>query len=156
VALAVKVSLTYIESNMFLQSREPELQPSALRVFFAGDSSSIDDIQTMLEVLPICARGQVFIEVADAAEIVPVDAPGRVTVSWLDRSRRTGRPGTGERCVPGMALERAARAWLGEFFVDRDALVESDYVIWIGGSAGFAYDLRHDLAEAFRVSAPAL
>jgi NADPH-dependent ferric siderophore reductase len=134
---------------MFLESREPELQPSAIRVFFAGDASAIDDIQTMLEVLPICARGQVFIEVADASEIVPVTAPGRVTVSWLDRSRRSGRPGTGERCVAGTALDRATRAWLGEFFVDREALTSSDYVFWIGGPEGFAYDLRHDLADLF-------
>ncbi|WP_344793644.1 SIP domain-containing protein [Frondihabitans peucedani] len=138
---------------MFLESREPELQPSALRVFFAGDSSAVSDIRSMLEVLPICARGQVFIEVADPSEIVAVEAPGRVTVTWLDRSRRSGRPGTGERCLPGVALERAARAWLGEFFVDREALVTSDYVLWIGGAASFAYDLRHDLAELFHAEA---
>lgn len=134
---------------MLLDSREPDLQPSAIRIFFAGDSSAIDDIQTMLEVLPICARGQVFIEVGDSSEIVPVEGPGRVTITWLDRSRRSGRPGTGERCAPGTALDRAARAWLGEFFVDRDALVSSDYVFWIGGGEGFAYDLRHDLADLF-------
>jgi NADPH-dependent ferric siderophore reductase len=141
---------------MFLASREPELQPSAIRVFFAGDASAIGDINTMLEVLPICARGQVFIEVDDASQIVPVDAPGRVTVSWLDRSRRSGRPGTGERCTPGTALERATRAWLGEFFVDRASLVESDYVVWIGGAEGFAYDLRHDLGELFSSEATAV
>lgn len=141
---------------MYLQNRELELQPSATRVFFAGDASSIDDLQTMLEVLPICARGQVFIEVADPSEIVPVTAPGRVSITWLDRSRRSGRPGSGERCLPGVALERAARAWLGEFFVGPSSLVESDYVFWIGGPAALAYDLRHDLAEAFRASAPAV
>ncbi|RKR73764.1 SIP domain-containing protein [Frondihabitans australicus] len=141
---------------MFLDTREPALQPSATRILFAGDSSSIDDIQTMLEVLPICARGQVFIEVADASEIVPVTAPGRVSVTWLDRSRRSGRPGTGERCTSGVALDRAVRAWVEEFFVDRESLVDGDYVFWIGGPAGFAYDLRHDLAEAFNAAPSAL
>ncbi|ROQ41328.1 siderophore-interacting protein [Frondihabitans sp. PhB188] len=140
---------------MFLASRTPELQPSATRIFFAGDTSSIDDIQTMLEVLPICARGQVFIEVADAGEIVPVTAPGRVSITWLDRSRRSGRPGTGERCLPGVALDRAVRAWIGEFFVERADLVDSDYVFWLGGPTSFAYDLRHDLGELFD-AAPAL
>jgi NADPH-dependent ferric siderophore reductase len=141
---------------MFLDTREPALQPAATRVLFAGDSSSIDDIRTMLEVLPICARGQVFIEVADASEIVPIHTPGRVSVAWLDRSRRSGRPGTGERCGAGMALERAVRAWLGEFFVDRESLLTSDYVFWIGGEPGFAYDLRHDLTELFREASPAV
>ncbi|AMM21184.1 hypothetical protein AX769_14880 [Frondihabitans sp. PAMC 28766] len=135
---------------MFLDTREPALQPSATRILFAGDASSIDGIQTMLEVLPICARGQVFIEVDDASQMFPLETPGRVSVAWLDRSRRSGRPGTGEGCAPGMALERAVRAWLGEFFVDREALVDSDYVFWIGGEAGLAYDLRHDLAELFQ------
>lgn len=135
---------------MYLSTREPALQPSATRILFAGDASSIGDIQTMLEVLPICARGQVFIEVDDASQIVPVTAPGRVSISWLDRSRRSGRPGTGEGCSRGMALDRAVRAWLGEFFVDRASLVESDYVFWISGEAGFAYDLRHDLTDMFR------
>ncbi|GAA4665638.1 SIP domain-containing protein [Frondihabitans cladoniiphilus] len=135
---------------MYLHSSAPDLQPAATRVFFAGDASSIGDIQTMLEVLPICARGQVFIEVDDASQIIEVVTPGRVTVSWLDRSRRTGRPGTGEHCRPGQALERAVRAWIGEFFVDEKALVESDYVFWIGGAAGFAYDLRHDLRDTFK------
>lgn len=141
---------------MYLAHSTPELQPSATRVLFAGDTSSIDDIQTMLEVLPICVRGQVFIEVADASEIVPITAPGRVAISWLDRSRRSGRPGTGERCLSGMALDRAVRAWVGEFFVDSESLVTSDYVFWIGGPASFAYDLRHDLGEMFASPAPAL
>lgn len=154
--VAVKVSLTYNEINMYLDTREPDLQPSATRVFFAGDASSIGAIQTMLEVLPICARGQVFLEVDDASQIVPVEAPGRVTITWLDRSKRSGRPGTGERCLPGVALERAVRAWLAEFFVDSESLVTSDYVFWIGGSEGFAYDLRHDLTGLFRSATAAL
>lgn len=45
---------------------------------------------------------------------MPLPAPLRMTVTWLPRSRRTGRPGTGEGCAPGEAASRAVRAWCAE------------------------------------------
>jgi NADPH-dependent ferric siderophore reductase len=109
----------------------------------------------MLSVLPICARGQVFVEVDSADDVEPLASPGRVTVTWLARDRRSGVPGTGAACAPGQALDRAVRAWLGEMYVEPDSVATGEHVVWIGGPPAFAYDLRHDLHEAFHVGAPA-
>lgn len=70
-------------------------------------------VETVLAGLPARTRGQVFVEVDDAAQIVPLPAPGRVCVSWLDRSR-------------GQRLETAVSAWLAEMLpveADREHLV---------------------------------
>jgi NADPH-dependent ferric siderophore reductase len=132
---------------MFLDLADPPLPHDAVRVLFAGDSSSIPVLRAMLAALPICARGQVFVEVDTEAEIEELPSPGRVTVAWLARDRRSGAPGSGLACARGEAVERAVRAWLGEMYVDADALAEAEHLIWIGGPEGFAWGLRHDLHD---------
>jgi NADPH-dependent ferric siderophore reductase len=57
------VSLTYIEGDMFFDDPNPPLPHDAIRVLFAGDASSLPALREMLASLPICARGQVFVEV---------------------------------------------------------------------------------------------
>ena len=81
-----------------------------------ADETSLAAVQAELALLPLCARGRVFIEVANAEQIIPLSAPARMTVTWLDRSVRSGRPGTGERCRRGEASGRAVRAWSTEMF----------------------------------------
>jgi NADPH-dependent ferric siderophore reductase len=144
------VSLTYTQGDMFLEYSDPPLQHDATRVLFAGDASSLDQLRDMLAALPLCARGQVFVEVDDSSRIVPLAAPGRVSVAWLARDRRSGAPGSGRSCEPGEALERAVRAWLAEMYVDTESLVAGEHVIWIAGPPSFAYDLRHDLRRVFQ------
>jgi NADPH-dependent ferric siderophore reductase len=139
------VSLTYIEGDMFFDDPNPPLPHDAIRVLFAGDASSLPALREMLASLPICARGQVFVEVGSGAEVEELASPGRVTVTWLARDRRSGAPGSGRSCAPGEALDRAVRAWLAEMYVDAADLAAGEHLIWIGGPASFAYDLRHDL-----------
>jgi NADPH-dependent ferric siderophore reductase len=147
--VADEARLTYIDQDMFLDFADPPLPYDAIRVLFAGDASSVPTLRAMLAALPICARGQVFVEVDTAAEIEPLPSPGRVTVSWLARDRRSGAPGSGSSCAPGEAVERAVRAWLAEMYVDAEALAEAEHLIWLGGSEGFAWGLRRDLHDVF-------
>ncbi|MEV8214737.1 SIP domain-containing protein [Leifsonia sp. NPDC077715] len=83
-----------------------------------GDETSLAQLEAELALLPLCARGRVFVEVADASQIVPLATPMRMTVTWLSRSQRTGRPGSGERCAAGEAGARAVRAWCDEMLCD--------------------------------------
>lgn len=110
-----------------------------------ADESSMADLGALLATLPICSTGRVFIEVPDASwfegdEAQALVAPTRMTVTWLDRSRRTGAPGTGRGCTPGQALSRAVTAWADEMLCD-----EGDHtrVFLLGGFLGTADILDH-------------
>jgi NADPH-dependent ferric siderophore reductase len=83
-----------------------------------GDETSLTELEAELALLPLCARGRVFVEVAEQSGIVPLSAPIRMTVTWLVRAHRSGRPGTAERCAPGEAATRAVRAWSAEMLCD--------------------------------------
>ncbi|WP_411032727.1 DUF2218 domain-containing protein [Shinella sp. BYT-45] len=52
---------------------------------FAGDETALPAIARMLEHLPAGARGKVFLEVADEAEVQPLTVPQAVDVEWLFR-----------------------------------------------------------------------
>lgn len=56
---------------------------------FAGDETALPAIARMVESLPAEARGRVFLEVEDAAEVQPLRAPQGVEIEWLFRN---GRP----------------------------------------------------------------
>lgn len=83
-----------------------------------GDETSLTVVEAELAMLPLCARGRVFVEVAEPEQIVPLAAPIRMTVTWLVRSHRSGRPGTAEPCDRGGAAMRAVRAWTAEMLCD--------------------------------------
>ena len=53
---------------------------------FAGDETALPAIARMLESLPAQARGKVFLEVADEAEVQPLTAPPSVDIEWLFRN----------------------------------------------------------------------
>jgi NADPH-dependent ferric siderophore reductase len=89
-----------------------------VQYLIAGDETSLLEVESELALLPLCARGRVFIEVQDAAQIAAVQAPMRMTVTWLPRGSRSGRPGTAARCAPGEALTRAVTAWTAEMLCD--------------------------------------
>jgi NADPH-dependent ferric siderophore reductase len=71
------------------------------RILLAGDENALPAIQTILATLPARARGQVFVEVQSADDIVELAAPGRFAVCWLVRDR-------------GQVLRRSVDAWLSE------------------------------------------
>lgn len=83
-----------------------------------GDETSLTELEAELALLPLCARGRVFVEVAEASEIVTLAAPIRMTVTWLVRAERSGRPGTAQRCAPGEAATRAVGAWAAEMLCE--------------------------------------
>ena len=70
-------------------------------VLLAVERDDVAVAEAVLATLPPKARGQVFIEVDSADEIVQLSAPGRFCVTWLCRDR-------------GQSLETAVDAWLGE------------------------------------------
>jgi NADPH-dependent ferric siderophore reductase len=57
--------------------------PEADWHLFAGDQSALPAIASALEALPKSATGLAFIQVADASEILQLDAPPAVAVQWL-------------------------------------------------------------------------
>ena len=85
---------------------------------------ALDDLavaETVLATLPPKARGQVFVEAVTEADIRPVEAPGRVCVTWLLRDR-------------GQSLQAAVDAWLAEMLpveCDREHRVYA----WVSGEA---------------------
>jgi len=143
-----------------------EFKPgTAGRILLAGDETAAPAICGILESLPKKSRGQVFIEVPTTADILPVTAPGGVTVCWLARDQRPGL----ER---GEALDRAVRAWVSEMIpagaaempsaadalrevdIDSELLWEvpaadgtHDLYAWLAGEAGCIKELRRFLVR---------
>lgn len=129
----------------------------AKQYLIAGDESVVPTIQAMLDALPASARGQVFVEVADAHGLPPLAAPRRFTVTWLSRATRSGAPGTGALCGHGVALDRAVRAWVGEMSVLGEETPWSDdrhdFCAWIGGTGALVHELALDVRARLDVAA---
>ncbi len=105
-----------------------------------ADESSLAELEAFLATLPLCASGRIFVEVADASDIGVIDAPGRMTVTWLARSQRSGAPGTGRACAPGQALARATCAWADEMLCGDEF---ETHVTLLGGYLGTADIVEH-------------
>ncbi len=83
-----------------------------------ADENALAELEALIATLPICSTGRVFVEVPDASWIAPITVPARMVLTWLDRSARSGEPGTGRACAPGQALSRAVTAWADEMLCD--------------------------------------
>lgn len=122
-----------------------------------ADESSLVELELLLATLPLCSTGRIFVEVPDAAHIGHLDAPARMTITWLDRSRRTGDPGSGRECGHGQALARAVGAWADEMLCADDDqtrihllggyLGTADIVDHLTSSLGIARDAIHAPAQ---------
>ncbi len=106
----------------------------------AADESSLVELHALAAILPMCAAGRVFIEVPDATWIGQIDVPRRLSVTWLDRSLRSGAPGTARSCARGQALTRAVNAWADEMLCD-DA--DGTRVVLLGGYVATADIVEH-------------
>lgn len=113
-----------------------------------ADENSLIELETLLATLPMCASGRIFVEVADAAQIGTIQAPGRMTVTWLPRAERSGPAGSGRACAPGEALARATCAWADEMLCDDEF---ETHVTLLGGFLGTA-DIVDHLTTALDVS----
>jgi hypothetical protein len=126
-----------------------------------ADEHSLAELELLLATLPLCSTGRLFIEVPSADDIVPLQAPPRMTVTWLDRSRRSGRSGTGRSCAPGVAVARAVTAWADEMLCDDDdttslpSLAAGPRIFLLGGYLGTA-DIVDHLTTACGVAAHAI
>lgn len=114
-----------------------------------ADEHSLVELETFLATLPLCASGRVFIEVPEKSDIGLIDAPARMTVTWLVRADRSGAPGTGRACAPGQALARATCAWADEMLCDDEFQTK---VTLLGGYLGTADIIEH-LTDALDVRA---
>lgn len=121
-----------------------------------ADESSLAELEAVLATLPICSTGRVFIEIPDASWTTAVSAPSRMVVTWLDRSQRSGAPGTGRGCASGEALTRAVTAWADEMLCTDD---DQTRVHLLGGYLGTADIVDHLVglgiaADAIHTPAP--
>ncbi|MBO9625454.1 MAG: SIP domain-containing protein [Microbacterium sp.] len=120
-----------------------------------ADENSLAELEAFLATLPLCASGRIFVEVPEASDIGVLQAPGRMTVTWLARGERSGAPGTGRSCAPGQALARATCAWADEMLCDDEMETR---VTLLGGFLGTADIIEHltdDLGiDAERIYAP--
>jgi hypothetical protein len=105
-----------------------------------ADESSLAELEAVLATLPICSTGRVFIEIPDASWQADITAPSRMVVTWLDRSQRSGAPGTGRGCGSGEALARAVTAWADEMLCAED---DQTRIHLLGGYLGTADIVDH-------------
>ena len=84
------------------------------------------------------ARGIYYQE--NTVNFTALDYDVRKIVTWLDRSRRSGAPGTGRACAPGQALVRAVTAWADEMLCDHG---DATRVHLLGGYLGTADIVDH-------------
>ncbi|MCX7521133.1 SIP domain-containing protein [Microbacterium sp. STN6] len=89
-----------------------------------ADETALAQLEAELALLPLCARGRVFVETASAADRVVLSAPVRMTVTFLPRSRaprdrreRRERRPEGE-ARPGDLAARAVHAWAAEMLCE--------------------------------------
>jgi NADPH-dependent ferric siderophore reductase len=120
-----------------------------------ADEASLAELEAVLATLPICSTGRIFIEIPDASWQADIVAPARMVVTWLDRSLRSGDPGTGRGCSAGQALTRAVTAWADEMLCEED---DATRVHLLGGYLGTA-DIVDHLTERLgipleRINAP--
>lgn len=141
-------------------SASPEHNPTACRAprhsrvqhLVTADENSLAELEALLATLPLCSTGRVFVEVPDESWIGQLSAPARMTVTWLDRSRRSGAPGTSRGCAPGEAVARAVSGWAGEMLGHGD---DATRVILLGGYLGTA-EIVDDLLERRGVAPDAI
>ncbi len=117
-----------------------------------ADEHALADLAATVAGLPLCATGRIFVEVPDASWIAPLSAPTRMTVTWLDRSRRSGAPGTAAACGQGTALARAVIAWATEAIAAPD---DATRFVLLGSYVGTA-DIVDHLTERIGVDASAI
>lgn len=108
-----------------------------------ADETSLVELETLIATLPICSTGRVFIEVPDASWVFDLAVPARMIVTWLDRSARTGAPGTGRSCTPGQALSRAVIAWADEMLCTDEDGCAGTRINLLGGFLGTADIFDH-------------
>jgi NADPH-dependent ferric siderophore reductase len=126
-------------------------------LLLGGDETAVPAVTSILARLPAGATGEALLEVPTADDVLGLDAPAGVRVTWLPRDGAAH----GERLVP--AMRAATRRLLGDrpgepaevedIDVDEDILWEvpeepvdaSRFYAWLAGEAGVIRTLRRHL-----------
>lgn len=131
-------------------------------ILIAGDETAVPAATSILECLPGGTTGEVLLEVPHSADVLPVEHPPGVRVTWLPRdSAAHGErliPAAGDTAVRLLAAEqRRAGQRLGEIDVDTDLLWEvpdpgdgtvgGGLYAWLAGEAGVIKTLRRSLVS---------
>lgn len=124
---------------------------SRVQHLITADENSLTELEVLLATLPICSTGRLFIEIPDASWQTRLASPARMTVTWLDRSTRSGAPGTSRGCAPGEALARAVTAWADEMLCESTAQ-SGTQIFLLGGFLGTA-DIVDHLTEGLGLPA---
>jgi NADPH-dependent ferric siderophore reductase len=98
------------------------------RLLLAGDETAAPAILAILESLPHDATGSVFIEVPDAADVLPVVAPEGVDVTWLPRAAAESAAAAASAAAPavyGARLVEAVGAWVDKFCLDCEPVADA-------------------------------
>lgn len=95
-----------------------------------GDESALPAVLSILDGTPPSLPTEVYLEVAAAADVRPVEVPAGVRVHWLSRDDEDLRPGT-------LALDAVRRATLpaGRFYT------------WVAGESRLATSVRRHLVN---------
>jgi iron complex transport system ATP-binding protein len=107
---------------------------SAEHVLLAGDETAVPAISSILETLPPHIGGHAFLEVPEAADVLPLATRSGVRITWLNRD--------GGAAPRGLRLEQAVHA-----VVERNGGWRSTYA-WVGAEAGTVRTLRRCLVAA--------
>ena len=133
----------------------------AAEILLAGDETAAPAIARILEDVDRTTRGVAFIEVPDAGDALPIDAPAGVEVRWLARDARAH----GEALLPAVLDHLGTAAsfdiedadtedplWetpdyssLGEELAP--AAPHADRYFWIAGESGVVTTLRRQLVK---------
>jgi NADPH-dependent ferric siderophore reductase len=81
------------------------------RWIVAGDESAIPAIETLLGALPATASADVYLEVDDASDEVPLESTAEVSATWLYR-RPLSFGATLEAAMAGVDVAGAAGIWV--------------------------------------------
>jgi NADPH-dependent ferric siderophore reductase len=89
--------------------------PEAEWFLLAGDEAAIPAIGTIVDALPRSVGGQVYIEVEDETDEMPLNAPPQMQVTWLHRGEEQAAAGALlQQAVQAASMpERTGRVWVG-------------------------------------------
>ncbi|MCW6010986.1 siderophore-interacting protein, partial [Micromonospora sp. CPCC 205371] len=138
-------------------------------LLLAGDETAVPAIATIVEQLPRDVRGEALLEVPEPGDVLELDAPAGLRITWLARDGGAH----GSRLVPAVTSAAArlltkapalaavgAGALLDDIDVDRETLWEvpeesasGDLYAWLGGEAGVIMAQRRHLVSERGVTA---
>ena len=103
--------------------------PRADWYLLAGDQTALPAIASIIERLPVTARGRAFVEVADAAEQQDIQCPPDLELTWLHRDGiEPGRSTLLDQAVRGVEIPEG-----------------QDVSTWVSGESAMVRGIRRHL-----------